>query len=224
MQARSVVVASGARYRKLDLPGSQKFEMDGIHYSATAIEARLCTGRNVVVVGGGNSAGQAAVYLAGFARHVHMVIRGPELAASMSEYLVQRIAGSRDISLHPNTELIALPGEHHVEAVVCRNRLTGGEEVHEAANIFVMIGAQPCTEWLRGCVETDRNGFVLTGFGGSEEHAPYRASIPGIFAVGDVRSGSVKRVASGVGEGSVVVADIHAFLRNLDEAPPQPPA
>lgn len=224
VMARSVVVASGARYRKLDLPGSQKFEMDGIHYSATAIEARLCTGRNVVVVGGGNSAGQAAVYLAGFARHVHIVIRGPELAASMSEYLVQRIMSSSAITLHRNTELVALHGKDHVEAVFCRNRLTGVEEVHEAANIFVMIGAEPCTEWLRGCVETDRNGFVLTGTGSHVEHGPYRASVPGIFAVGDVRSGSVKRVASGVGEGSVVVSDIHAFLRTVQEAPPQPPA
>lgn len=224
VETRTVVIASGARYRKLNLPGSQKFEMDGIHYSATAIEARLCTGRDVVVVGGGNSAGQAAVYLAGFARHVHIVIRGPELAASMSEYLVQRIANSGHTSLHTNAELVALKGEHHVEAVVCRNRLTGLEETHEAANVFVMIGAQPCTEWIQGCVTMDRNGFVRTGFGGDESHGPYRASVPGIFAVGDVRSGSVKRVASGVGEGSVVVADIHAFLRTLNEAPFQPPA
>ena len=223
VQARTVVVASGARYRKLDLPGTRRFEMDGIHYSATAIEARLCTGRDVVVVGGGNSAGQAAVYLAGFARHVHVVIRGPELAASMSEYLVQRIANSRHISLHTDTELTAVRGTSHVEAVVCRHRLTGVEETHAASNIFVMIGAAPCTEWLQGWVELDRNGFVLTGFGGQGEHGPYRASVPGIFAVGDVRSGSVKRVASGVGEGSVVVADIHAFLRTLAEAPSQPP-
>lgn len=213
VKARSVVVATGARYRRLMLGNYQRFEMEGVHYSATAIEARLCTGQEVVVVGGGNSAGQAAVYLAGFARHVHILIRGAELSASMSEYLVQRIAASRHISLHTRSEITELEGERHLQKVTWQHIQDGRFQTHAVANIFVMIGATPCTEWLGDCVALDRKGFVLTGHGAEEGVPSYRTSTPGIFAVGDVRSGSVKRVASGVGEGSVVVADIHRYLK-----------
>ncbi|SEF57486.1 cyclic nucleotide-regulated FAD-dependent pyridine nucleotide-disulphide oxidoreductase [Bryocella elongata] len=222
--ARTIVVASGARYRKLSLPNYERYEMDGIHYSATAIEARLCAEQDVVVVGGGNSAGQAAVYLASYARHVHILIRGPELAATMSEYLVHRIVNSRHITLHASTEIVSLKGDTHLTGLTWRDRTTGEEETHAIRNIFVMIGAEPCTEWLGHCVNLDAKGFITTGAGDQAHgHGPYRTSRPGIFAVGDVRSGSVKRVASGVGEGSVVVADIHAYLRDLSAAPPQPP-
>lgn len=213
VQARCVVVASGARYRRLSIPNYQRFEMEGVHYSATAIEARLCSNQEVVVVGGGNSAGQAAVYLAGFARHVHILIRGTQLAASMSEYLVQRIAASKHITLHTNSEIIALEGEHHLERVTWRDVRQDTAQTHDVANIFVMIGATPCTEWLDTCVALDRKGFVVTGQGSVDGATSYRTSLPGVFAVGDVRAGSVKRVASGVGEGSVVVADIHRYLK-----------
>jgi thioredoxin reductase (NADPH) len=216
VQARTVVVASGARYRRLSIPNYERFEMDGIHYSATAIEARLCTGREAVVVGGGNSAGQAAVYLSGYAKHVHILIRGLEIAATMSEYLVQRIYSSRHITLHTNTEIIGLGGDQHLNEVTWQNCKTLRQETKNIENIFVMIGADPSTQWLGECVELDANGFVLTGRGDpSGGKGPYRTSMPGIYAVGDVRSGSVKRVASGVGEGSVVVADIHAYLKDL---------
>jgi thioredoxin reductase (NADPH) len=220
VQARTIVVASGARYRRLSIPNYQRFEMDGIHYSATAIEARLCSNEEVIVVGGGNSAGQAAVYLSGYARHVHIIIRGPELAATMSEYLVHRIDGSRHITLHPNTEIVGLGGDQHLSEVTWRNCITGKQKTHNIQNVFVMIGADPCTQWLDNCVELDSQGFVVTGHRiASNGEGPYRTSMPGIFAVGDVRSGSVKRVASGVGEGSVVVADIHAYLRDVVNMP-----
>jgi thioredoxin reductase (NADPH) len=220
VRACTIVVASGARYRRLSIPDYDRFEMDGIHYSATAIEARLCSNQEIVVVGGGNSAGQAAVYLSGYARHVHIIIRGPELAATMSEYLVQRIAGSRHITLHPNTEIVGLAGVQHLSEVTWRNRITGEQETHSIGCVFVMIGADPSTQWLGGCVELDAQGFIVTGQrSASDGHGPYRTSRAGIFAVGDVRSGSVKRVASGVGEGSVVVADIHAYLKDLVNAP-----
>jgi thioredoxin reductase (NADPH) len=220
VRACTIVVASGARYRRLSIPDYDRFEMDGIHYSATAIEARLCSNQEVVVVGGGNSAGQAAVYLSGFAKHVHIIIRGPELATTMSEYLVQRIDGSRHITLHPNTEIVGLAGDQHLNEVTWRNRITGKQKTHRIGCVFVMIGADPSTQWLGGCVELDAQGFVVTGHdSASEGQGPYRTSKPGIFAVGDVRSGSVKRVASGVGEGSVVIADIHAYLKDLVNAP-----
>ena len=216
VKTHSVVIATGARYRKLDVSNYSRFEMDGLHYSATAIEARLCSEEEVIVVGGGNSAGQAAVYLSGYARHVHILIRGAELASTMSDYLIQRIASSRKISLHVKSEITGLHGHEHLERVTWVNRETGEETTAIIANVFVMIGADPCTEWLSTCVALDEKGFVRTGLqedtGGSGR---YRTSKPGIFAVGDVRSGSVKRVASGVGEGSVVVADLHNYLKDL---------
>ncbi len=214
--ARSVVVATGARYRKLNVPNYSRFEMDGLHYSATAIEARLCADEEVIVVGGGNSAGQAAVYLAGYAKHVHVLIRGAELATSMSDYLVHRIASSRKITLHSFSEITELNGDKQLDEVAWVDRSNNEVTREPIRHVFVMIGADPCTEWLCNCVELDEHGFVKTGFLHDNQNAGlYRTSKDGIFAVGDVRSGSVKRVASGVGEGSVVIADLHTYLKDV---------
>jgi thioredoxin reductase (NADPH) len=214
VRARAVVIATGARYRKLRVPNLDKFEMEGIHYSATALEARVCTEEDVIVVGGGNSAGQAAVFLTSYAKHVHILIRAGELASTMSEYLVQRIDSSRHITLHPYTEIVELRGRERLESVLWKNRKTGEQQELAIRNVFVMIGADPCTEWLKDCVRLDSNGFVLTGASVREGINSYATSVPGVFAVGDVRSGSVKRVASGVGEGSVVVAAVHAYFKD----------
>jgi thioredoxin reductase (NADPH) len=205
---RAVVIATGARYRKLDVPGYERFEGAGLHYAATALEAQLCGRAPVIVVGGGNSAGQAAVFLSRSAGHVHMLVRAEGLAATMSSYLVERITASPKITLHTRTAITALEGEHALEHVTWRNRDSGVEETHAIGNIFVMIGAEPNTDWLAGCLELDAKGFVVSG----DSVSPYATSRPGVYAVGDVRSGSVKRVASGVGEGSVVVQAIHRFL------------
>ena len=216
VQARSVVVATGARYRRLQVPDYDRYEMDGIRYSATAIEARLCSDEEVIVVGGGNSAGQAAIYLSASAKHVHLLIRRSDLSSTMSDYLVSRISLSRHITLHPNTEIIALSGKPRLDQVTWINLQTGETTVKQISNVFVMIGADPCTEWLSHCVRLDAKGFVLTGrSAGALESSMYETSTPGVFAVGDVRSSSVKRVASAVGDGSVVVAAIHAYLRDL---------
>jgi thioredoxin reductase (NADPH) len=212
--ARAVIVATGARYRKLAVENYDRFEGEGIHYAATAIEAQLCRDEEVAIVGGGNSSGQAAMFLSRFAKAVHILCRGPGLAATMSDYLVRRIDASERITLHPRTEIVRLEGEHHLEAVTWRDHGRGTEERHPMRNLFVMIGAEPNTDWLGGCLELDAKGFVLTGTDaeGRPLASPFATSRPGIFAVGDVRAGSVKRVASGVGEGSVVVAAVHQFL------------
>jgi len=217
--ARSIVIATGARYRKLPLPNFETFESQGIHYAATWIEGNLCANEEVIVVGGGNSAGQAAVFLSGQARHVHILVRGEGLAATMSDYLIQRIDASPKITLHPHTEVTGLEGEGSLERVTWTNRRTGKSETHDIANLFVMIGAEPNTEWLDGCVAVDRGGFVITGRDGAGQalNSPYATERPGIFAVGDARSGSTKRVASGVGEGSVVVSAVHAYLADLEK-------
>jgi thioredoxin reductase (NADPH) len=210
-----VVVATGARYRKLDIHNYGRFEGQGIHYAATAMEGNLCAGHEVVIVGGGNSAGQAAVFLARTARHVNMVMRSG-ISSTMSDYLVQRIKNSRHITLHESSDITALRGESVLEGVSWTNRKTGQTYERPATNLFVMIGASPNTDWLGGCVDLDRSGFVETGFSDDGElsapSTPYRTSRPGVFAVGDVRAGSIKRVASAVGEGSVVVAAIHHYL------------
>lgn len=212
--ARSVVVASGARYRALDVPNYESFQGQGVHYAATAIEAQICAGDAVIVVGGGNSAGQAAVFLSRTARHVYMLVRGPGLAATMSDYLVKRIQLSPKISLHTRCEISALNGDHSLRSVTWRHRDTGEQQTQDVTHVFAMLGALPNTEFLNGCVALDSKGFVKTG---SDSHgqvlsSPYATTCPGIYAVGDVRADSVKRVASGVGEGSVVVAAIHRFL------------
>ena len=214
VKACAVVVATGARYRKLDLPNYGKYEGQGIHYAATAIEAQLCRGEEVAVVGGGNSAGQAAVFLSRVVRHVHVVVRGEGLAATMSDYLVQRIESSPQITIHAFTEVTALDGDGYLRRVTLTDRRRDESETYPIANLFLMIGAQPNTDWLRGCLNLDARGFVETGKDpdGQALASPFATTRPGVFAVGDVRSGSVKRVASGVGEGSVVVQAIHQFL------------
>ncbi|HTO64704.1 MAG TPA: FAD-dependent oxidoreductase [Bradyrhizobium sp.] len=213
ISARTIVVATGARYRRLDLPNLERFEGQGVHYAATSIEGGLCAGSEVMVVGGGNSAGQAAVFLSGRARHVHILVRGEGLVETMSDYLVTRITESANITLHPHCQITALMGGSYLEAVRWR-RGDGSETEKPVSNLFPMIGAVPNTGWLNGCVALDQNGFVRTEYfhDGQLGLARFVTSIPGIFAVGDVRAGSVKRVAASVGEGSMVVHAIHNWL------------
>ncbi|MEO1245039.1 MAG: FAD-dependent oxidoreductase [Pseudomonadota bacterium] len=209
VRARAVVIASGATYRRLDLDNYETYEGQAIHYAATALEAQFCAGTEVVVVGGGNSAGQAAVFLSGHAEHVHILVRGAGLADSMSDYLVQRIEQSQRITLHCHSELTHLDGKRILERASWRSSETGETVTKKISNIFVMIGALPNTGWLGDCVDLDDKGFVVTGMDGA---SPFQTSEAGIFAVGDVRSGSVKRVASGVGEGSVCISAVHNYL------------
>lgn len=209
--ARAVVIATGAKYRKLNVAGLERFEGTGVHYSATPVNVRPCVGQPIVIVGGGNSAGQAAMFLSTRASHVHMLIRGPQLSTTMSDYLVQRIHASKTITLHPCSEIVSLEGEGHLSHVTWQSRASGEKTRFETEHLFVMIGADPCTTWLRDCVDLDANGFVRTS-SGSADRGPSETSVRGIFAVGDVRSGSVKRVASAVGEGSVVAPAIHRYL------------
>jgi thioredoxin reductase (NADPH) len=223
--ARAVIIASGAEYRKPALDNLSKFEGAGVYYGATPMEAQLCAGQDVVIVGGGNSAGQAAVFLASGARRVHMLVRGPGLAETMSRYLIRRIEENPAIVLRTHTEIVALDGDGRLERVRWRDDRTGEIESHDIGHLFLMTGAVPNTRWLDGCIVLDENGFVKTGPDlTSEELAkaqwplarhPYllETSRPGIFAVGDVRSGNVKRVASAVGEGSIAVAFVHQVLR-----------
>jgi len=214
VKACAVVVATGARYRKLDVANYAKYEGQGIHYAATAMEAQLCAGEDVAVVGGGNSAGQAAVFLSRTVRHVHVIVRGAGLAATMSDYLVRRIDQSPRITVYPYSEITTLAGDTFLREVGWTDRQTGAVTTRPVANLFVMIGAEPNTEWLGGCLTLDAKGFIVTGRdeSGQALASPFATTKPGIFAVGDVRSGSVKRVASGVGEGSVVVQAVHGFL------------
>jgi thioredoxin reductase (NADPH) len=210
--SRSVVVASGAQYRTLSVTNNAQFENRGIYYAATAMESLLCRDSEVIVVGGGNSAGQAAMFLSGIAKHVYHIIRGNSLASSMSQYLVSRIENSSHITLCPNSEIEKLEGESSLERVTWINRQTGERTVKAIGSVFVMIGAEPNSGWLFGTVQLDKKGFVLTGGAEGFEATPYATSVPGIYAVGDVRSKSVKRVASAVGEGSVVISDVHRYL------------
>lgn len=214
--ARSVIIASGARYRRLGGTGCERFEGRGIYYAATAMEANLSRDQDVIVVGGGNSAGQASVFLSRVARHVHHLVRGAALSQTMSDYLVQRIEHSSKITLHTNTGITALEGGSSLESVTWYDEVREIRKILPIAHVFVMIGAEPNTEWLRGCVALDVNGFVLAGAAvDSASSSPYATSQPGIYAVGDVRAGSVKRVACSVGEGSVVVQAVHEFLAGL---------
>ncbi|MCW5802111.1 MAG: FAD-dependent oxidoreductase [Deltaproteobacteria bacterium] len=223
--ARAVIVASGAAYRRLDVPESSRFDGHGVYYAATAMEAELCRREEVVVVGGGNSAGQAAVYLSNTSSKVIMLVRGRNLAASMSSYLVERIAASPRIELHFESEITRLIGNRTLEAVEWRQRGDKAPRTSPIRAVFVMIGAVPNTSWLQGCVELDAKGFVATGVASGAPHpSPFETTRPGIFAVGDVRSGSVKRVASAVGEGSVVLQWVHEYLSHeqLPSSPREP--
>ena len=220
LRSRTVVIASGARYRRPAVPGLNEFDGRGISYWASALEAKTCARSEVVLVGGGNSAGQAAVFLAQHAAKVFILVRGESLAASMSRYLIDRIEATPNIELLPNTELQRLRGNamEGITAVSWRNNRTGVEEERPIRHVFLFVGADPETSWLKGCgVALDSNGFVLTGpatasLGATYVPASLESTVPGVFAVGDVRSGSVKRVGGAIGEGAAVVALIHQYL------------
>jgi thioredoxin reductase (NADPH) len=219
LRAKSVVVASGARYRRPDIENLDRFEGRGVWYWASPIEARLCAEQEIALVGGGNSAGQAAVFLSGHAKKVHMVIRGGGLGASMSRYLIERIEATPNIELVFNTEVVGLEGTDGVslERIRWRSRLSGEESSADIRNLFLFVGADPATGWLDGCgVMVDRGGFVVTGAQCKKNvgqlASALETSVPGVFAVGDVRSGSVKRVGGAIGEGAQVVAALHGFL------------
>jgi thioredoxin reductase (NADPH) len=228
LRGRSVIIATGARYRRLGLPRQDQFDGAGLYYAATELEARFCRNDDVIVVGGGNSAGQAAMFLAGTARSVRLVYRGPDLAHGMSQYLISRLEHAANVQIQTDTEVVELHGEARLEGVVLESHDGTRESVVTHA-VFVMIGADPCTDWLRDTLDLDERGFVVTGKPGADGRpplSPYETSLPGVFAVGDVRSGSVKRVASAVGEGSVVVQAVHAYLESIgvDEQEPITPA
>jgi thioredoxin reductase (NADPH) len=223
--ARSVIIASGARYRKLPLESLPRFEGAGIYYAATFIEAQTCRDEEVIVVGGGNSAGQAAVFLSRTSKRVHLIVRSSGLAETMSRYLIRRIEESPDIVLRTRTEIVGLEGGgYHLERVSLRDQNDGTVSTHDIRHIFSMAGAVPSTQWLDGCIALDEKGFIKTGQDLSADElaeaqwplarAPHllETSLPGVFAVGDVRRGNLKRVASAVGEGSIAVAFVHRVL------------
>jgi len=222
--ARTVVIATGAQYRRLPLENLSQFEGAGVYYVATHLESQLCAGEDVVIVGGGNSAGQAAVFLSQTARRVYVLVRADGLAESMSRYLIRRIEESPNIQLRTSTEVIGLSGNGHLEEIDWRNNTTGKVEQHKIGALFSMTGAVPNSAWLEGCVACDDGGFIKTGSDLSKEdlerakwplsRAPYllETSLPGVFAVGDVRGGNVKRVASAVGEGSIAISFVHQVL------------
>jgi thioredoxin reductase (NADPH) len=217
LQGRTVVIATGARYRRLDLAEQDKYG-GALYHAATDLEARRCLDKEVVVVGGANSAGQAAMFLSGYARRVRLLCRGASLGLEMSHYLVDRLEHTRNIEICLNTEATALHGQDALESISITNRQTRQSKDVPAAGLFVMIGADPCTGWIDGVVELDDKGFVRTGQRNDSADSPFHTSLPGIFAVGDVRSKSVKRVASAVGEGSVVIQAVHHYLAALREA------
>ncbi len=224
--ARAIVISTGAQYNKPPIANLKKFEGQGIYYGATYIESQLCEHEDVVVVGGGNSAGQAAVFLSQTARKVHMLVRSGELSETMSRYLIQRITDNPAIELHYKTEIVALQGETQLERVSWLDKVTGETSTHDIRHVFVMAGASPRTKWLQGCVALDDKGFILTGrdLDASMSLVPPSAwpltrppqmletSLPAVFAVGDVRSGNVKRVASAVGEGAIAIHLVHRAL------------
>jgi thioredoxin reductase (NADPH) len=210
-RGRAVIVAAGVQYRRLPIDRLEEFEGAGIYYAATEIEARYCKGTQVVIIGGGNSAGQAAMYLSRSAKCVHVLVRGTSLAASMSSYLSSRLKADPAISIVYNAEVVGLEGAQHLEAVTVLDAATGATRAIETRAMFVMVGAAPNTGWLAELVALDARGFIRTG-AEIGANSPYATSHPGIFAVGDIRAGSVKRVASAVGEGSVVVSKVWEFL------------
>jgi thioredoxin reductase (NADPH) len=211
VRCRAVVVSTGVQYHRLPLERIEAFESAGIYYAATEGEARFCRDCEVIVVGGGNSAGQAAMFLSRTARHVRLLVRGQTLANSMSAYLSNRLEAEPGVTIEYGAEIVALHGGDTLDAVTVRSGVEGNERVLNVSGLFLMIGAAPRTSWLSGLVALDQKGFVLTGSDVSAT-SPYETSAPGIFAVGDVRAGSVKRVASAVGEGSVVISKVWAFV------------
>ena len=226
VSARSVVIATGAQYNKPELENLKRFEGEGIYYGATYIESQLCGNEAIAVVGGGNSAGQAAVFLSQTASKVHMLVRSGELRSTMSRYLIERLTENPQIELHLNTEIVALEGGDRLERVVWQDKKTGQRSTHNIQHVFVMAGASPRTEWLRGCVAMDDKGFILTGrdLDDRPESNPHlhwtlarppqmlETSLPAVFAVGDVRAGNVKRVAAAVGEGAISIHMVHRAL------------
>ena len=221
--ARAIVIATGAQYNKPRLANLEKFEGEGIYYGATYIESQLCGGDDAIVVGGGNSAGQAAVFLSQTARRVHMLVRSSDLSSTMSRYLIQRLTENPKIDLRLNTEIISLEGDGHLERVTWQDKKTGEVSAHPIQHVFIMTGASPGTEWLRGCLALDSKGFILTGRD-LDQNASWplarrpqmlETSLPGIFAVGDVRAGNVKRVASAVGEGAISIHLVHQALAEV---------
>jgi thioredoxin reductase (NADPH) len=223
--ARAVVIATGAEYRRLPLANISQFEGSGVYYGATFMEAQLCVDEEVIVVGGGNSAGQAAVFLSEYVRRVHMLVRSTGLAATMSRYLIRRIEENPKIVLRTRTEIAGLHGDGHLEEVTVQDRGAGRDARERIRHVFVMMGARPNTGWLDGCVVVDAKGFIKTGSDLTPDdlaaaewpltRQPHllETSLPGVFAVGDVRAGNVKRVASAVGEGSIAVSFIHQVLK-----------
>ncbi len=227
LAARTVVIATGAQYNKPPIPNLQRFEGLGVYYGATFMESQLCEGDDVIVVGGGNSAGQAAVFLSQTAHRVHMLVRSGQLSDTMSRYLIRRIEENPNIDLHYHTEIIALEGDTQLERVTWQNKATGTHSAHDIHHVFMMTGASPRTDWLQGCLALDDKGFVLTGrdidtsalqsAGWPLRRPPQmlETTLPGVFAVGDVRSGNVKRVASAVGEGSMAISLVHRTLGEI---------
>lgn len=225
IKAKSVIAATGANYRRLPVDNIEKFEGSGVFYSATGMNASACKNELVGVIGGGNSAGQAALFLADHAHEVHVIIRGDDLGAKMSDYLVQRIETTPNIIVHKNSNITQLNGTHYLESLILDT--DGTTQVIGISNLFTFIGAKPCTEWLNGIVSMDDKGFIHTGPDVIEsamaEYSIYKkrkpqsleTSIPGFYAVGDVRKGSVKRVASAVGEGSMAISQVHQYLAEL---------
>jgi thioredoxin reductase (NADPH) len=223
--ARTIVIATGAEYRRPPCKNLSRFDSAGVYYGATFVEAQLCGGEEVIVVGGGNSAGQAAVFLAQTTERVHMLVRSAGLAESMSRYLIRRIEESPNIVLRTYTEIVGVEGDNHLESVRWKNNQMGQTEEHKISHIFIMTGADPNTSWLDGCIALDSKGFIKTGPDLSQENLstaqwslarqPYllETSLPGVFAVGDVRGGNIKRVASAVGEGSTAISIIHKVLQ-----------
>ena len=218
--ARAIVIATGAQYNKPQLANLAKYEGEGIYYGATYIESQLCEGEDVIVVGGGNSAGQAATFLSQTARKVHMLVRSSELSSTMSRYLIQRLTENPKIDLHLNTEIVGLEGEEQLERVNWQDKKSGEVCKHSIQHVFIMAGASPGTDWLRGCLALDDKGFILTGRDLDQNPAwtqgrspqMLETSLPAVFAVGDVRANNVKRVASAVGEGAISISLVHRAL------------
>jgi len=225
--ARTVVIATGAQYKKPPIANLSNFEGLGVYYGATMMESRLCEGEDVIVVGGGNSAGQAAVFLSQNAHKVYMLVRSGQLADTMSRYLIRRIEENPAIEMHYNSEIVGMDGDTHLECVTWQDKSTGERSIHNIRHVFIMTGASPRTDWLQGCIALDNKGFIFTGrdldpvmlqaakWPLSRPPQMLETSLPGVFAVGDVRAGNIKRVASAVGEGSMAISLVHRALGEL---------